>query len=627
MSKIKWEDIDKETLDKILMQYKEKIENSKDYKENERLINALISLNPLPENIEQIKEVLCNIKNIKRYENIKIEKINEEKIYEIIENEFYFYEYLENGIENIKNNIDCNIIIDKDKNIMVLNCIFLDKVYMNKFIELILKYFNERFEDEFSNIIFKNCIFRENIGIDNSYKMNHAICIYESKILKNVEFSQVKFENFIKFSEVECYGSVNLYNSIFHKCVSFSLTQIRSILGASNTIFNSTLKFIHCEFKSGFRISDSEIHDDCFFLHSQFYYNVYFTNTEFLKYACFTKTYFEEKVCFKDTRICNGEFEKAQFTSNVDFTNSIMKNVDFSNAVFKEVVLYNGAEFYENIIFKKIHFKSEVWFENISLYIGSLLDFSYAKFRDISAINFDQAFGKILFYKTIFSTKCYLDYETIQEKKYEVFKHPTTYKYSKWSCFYASEIYKENGKIIPHLAMYHLYKNYENEEFYDKIKTLKCDKCNKKKICITGKKECNLNIKNKLLYNINKLIGATTKHFTCPVTIIKTIGKTLLIFWLIYLIFPNYLHQGDYNLGNCNFFVYIFKSIYNYSIPKIYLSKLWDTLYFTIITFTTIGYGDISPIGWLRIVAGIEGFLGVFLTSSFLVALSKRYLG
>jgi len=42
-------------------------------------------------------------------------------------------------------------------------------------------------------------------------------------------------------------------------------------------------------------------------------------------------------------------------------------------------------------------------------------------------------------------------------------------------------------------------------------------------------------------------------------------------------------------------------------------------LYFSTVTFTTLGYGDMSPMGWLRAVALIEAFFGA-LTIGFLVA-------
>ncbi len=56
------------------------------------------------------------------------------------------------------------------------------------------------------------------------------------------------------------------------------------------------------------------------------------------------------------------------------------------------------------------------------------------------------------------------------------------------------------------------------------------------------------------------------------------------------------------------------------------LTKFTDTAYFSAITYLTIGYGDCSPIGVLRLVAGIEGFIGVFMMAYFTVAFARKVL-
>ena len=54
---------------------------------------------------------------------------------------------------------------------------------------------------------------------------------------------------------------------------------------------------------------------------------------------------------------------------------------------------------------------------------------------------------------------------------------------------------------------------------------------------------------------------------------------------------------------------------------------LVNNAYFALITFTTIGYGDIKPVGgFIQIVAGLEGLSGVLLMSLFLVTAAKKVL-
>jgi len=50
----------------------------------------------------------------------------------------------------------------------------------------------------------------------------------------------------------------------------------------------------------------------------------------------------------------------------------------------------------------------------------------------------------------------------------------------------------------------------------------------------------------------------------------------------------------------------------------------WTALYFSGITFTTIGYGDYLPTPGLRLVALTEGFLGAFMVGFFVVVTASR---
>jgi len=56
------------------------------------------------------------------------------------------------------------------------------------------------------------------------------------------------------------------------------------------------------------------------------------------------------------------------------------------------------------------------------------------------------------------------------------------------------------------------------------------------------------------------------------------------------------------------------------------LSPLLQSFYHSAITFFTIGYGDVYPMGVSRIVSGFEGFMGVFMMSYFTVAFVRKVL-
>ena len=57
-----------------------------------------------------------------------------------------------------------------------------------------------------------------------------------------------------------------------------------------------------------------------------------------------------------------------------------------------------------------------------------------------------------------------------------------------------------------------------------------------------------------------------------------------------------------------------------------HLSLLSQSYYHSVITFFTIGYGDVYPQGWSRLLSGFEGFIGVFMMSYFTVAFVRKVL-
>lgn len=54
--------------------------------------------------------------------------------------------------------------------------------------------------------------------------------------------------------------------------------------------------------------------------------------------------------------------------------------------------------------------------------------------------------------------------------------------------------------------------------------------------------------------------------------------------------------------------------------------SFWEGLYLSMITYTTVGFGDYLPLGWTRIFAVLEALSGIFLAPLFLIGLTRRYL-
>ena len=58
----------------------------------------------------------------------------------------------------------------------------------------------------------------------------------------------------------------------------------------------------------------------------------------------------------------------------------------------------------------------------------------------------------------------------------------------------------------------------------------------------------------------------------------------------------------------------------------IHKPSLFESLYFSVVTITHIGYGDIVPFGFNKGVAVLQEFAGIFILPLFLTALCRKYL-
>lgn len=106
----------------------------------------------------------------------------------------------------------------------------------------------------------------------------------------------------------------------------------------------------------------------------------------------------------------------------------------------------------------------------------------------------------------------------------------------------------------------------------------------------------------------------------------RTIYLKIILSWLIDTI-------GEYGtnpirVAKTMFFVYlIFSVLFSISFIPRGAVHWWSGLYFSGITFLTIGYGEVMPMGfWGSFLAIVEGFIGMFLMSYFSVAVVRKTL-
>lgn len=70
--------------------------------------------------------------------------------------------------------------------------------------------------------------------------------------------------------------------------------------------------------------------------------------------------------------------------------------------------------------------------------------------------------------------------------------------------------------------------------------------------------------------------------------------------------------------------VYTQGELYYRALP--YQPNFWEALYFSVVTFTTVGFGDFTALGWARPIVMVEALCGLFIVPLFMIGLSRKYL-
>lgn len=103
------------------------------------------------------------------------------------------------------------------------------------------------------------------------------------------------------------------------------------------------------------------------------------------------------------------------------------------------------------------------------------------------------------------------------------------------------------------------------------------------------------------------LFKVSSKYGECPSRVLFTAFIILLLSTLLYTIFG--IKSGVDPETNAPI------------LEKGFLTSL----YFSLVTFTTLGYGDYAPLGWVRVVATLQAISGLILTSLFMVTLVRKH--
>ena len=327
--------------------------------------------------------------------------------------------------------------------------------------------------------------------------------------------------------------------------------------------------------------------------------DVVFVGATFKGEAVFRGATFKGIVSFGEAAFEGyADFGEAAFAGIAGFRRTIFKGyARFERATFEGYADFIGATFAGVAGFTRATFKEDADFELKYLVKDLILNEAKVFPGKKWSINVNNGKGKISFERA-YLENTYLDIEIVESilidftgaslsstkiEKNKIENHIFQEKKKEFSK--ANEIYlllKNN---------FHSIGKYEEENW-----------AFKKEKDMERKSNCHFKTLHKWLWScfLNGIFGYGIQPA-------KVIISAMLIITLFALLFMN---PGISNVVG---------------IEEITSNNFFDCVYFSTITFTTLGYGDFRPLeGWGRILAGSEAFIGAFMMALFVYTFARR---
>lgn len=323
-------------------------------------------------------------------------------------------------------------------------------------------------------------------------------------------------------------------------------------------------------------------------------------NVNTFKNAGFAKATFEGNAFFSGATFKgSADFRYVTFKGTADFRHVTFKGTaDFIESIFE-----GGADFKLNYIENTINFSETRILSRKRLYIRIL--------NEKGKINFNRAYLENIDLDIELVENALIDFAdallgNTKIRKWQIKNHILQEKKNNY--YQAKEIYfliKKN---------FHSIGQYEDESW-----------AFKKEKDMERKSNCHFETLDKWLWScfLNGIFGYGEQPSKIIVSAILVILFFALCFSLIGLGNPEIIelkgtaiHSDSGNIVDL-----ASKGLLKNNVIR----NFPDSLYFSTITFTTLGYGDFRPLeGWGRILAGSEAFIGAFMMALFVYTFARR---
>lgn len=397
--------------------------------------------------------------------------------------------------------------------------------------------------------------------------------------------------------------------------------------------FLAVADFTGSTFKTGHVFEKAIFHRDVIFNNAVFEEKSDFLDINFEDTVSFDEAIFSEAVGFHSNFQNTVSFERAIFQSDALFGyphDPYLKDLprlkfdsslSFDNAEFRNAVSFDRLQFDGNVSFKSTKFF--YWSEFVDLYFKSRVSFEYANFLKCTDSR-DKRRNLVRFQEVEFGEKvtfwgCKFECKARFQKV--VFDNVGEFRLAKFSDRTEFIDVKANGRLLLERNYPASFANCEDAIVpYRLAKQAAAD-------CGDSRWTGNYHFQEQCATNAKRRKDSTFRFWTGrfwhkDANAILNYGEFLLGRCLFgYGEKPlRPLFAGAFVVLVCSFLFWTFNGI-DHNPPCSFLSSL----YFSVVTFTTLGYGDLQPTPNMRWLSGTEAFLGAALMAMFIVVLARKF--
>lgn len=430
----------------------------------------------------------------------------------------------------------------------------------------------------------------------------------------------VTVEGDIYIEELELEAPIEIIESRISGDVSFYRSAMRGGASFRGTHFEGSAEFNGAQIEKEAVFLDTVFEDEASFGETQFRCIAFFENARFMGDAFFNSTVFEHSVNFRKSVFSeNGaayfpnalfrdivDFKEAAFLSATSFSYSEFRSqsifdyaafggsADFSNTEYVKDVSFTGAVFMGNALFQFTDFAGDAVFTNAEfqkvfdmrmtsfnerlIFMGAgfeSISFSGISLNpDLTVMNWNQIAGRIVEYR-----------ETETDAGVDV-SYVKLSEDVKAQYLYVSNLFKNNGQFSDGDNAYYKYKIVEKQLMdsgWEKFKSRLVDL-----ICGYGTKPW-----NSIKVGVLVIIGFAFLYF---------LGDNISDFYEKYALMKDDITTSP---GR----------------------RLWNSIYFSLNTFTTVGTGDYVPkTTTAMFLSMLEGFIGYIVMALFMITMASQLL-